>query len=327
MSNTGQTGDASYVTRTNLLKAKTFATFARVYPRTPEFIQVNNVESEYQYKRVGQQLPDCCCTNVGPVKNLIIGNWGYEDPLFIVPVTWSAVNGATSYKITSNQPDQIVEFTGPTSIIYKTSVPNQNNVLITVTATNECSRSSATVTFVPCFLAGSLVTMADNSTKPIELVEVGDKIIGAFGEINEVLALHRPLLGDYTMTKINGEHSTSSHHPHISLDKQFYCMNPSIIDDKLSGGEYPVINKEGQVEMRTLHGLRRGRIQLLTEGVELKTIEGSRTVTTLETYSMPPETQLYNLVVSGSHTYHVDGYAVTGWPREDDFDYDFWTSK
>jgi len=33
-----------------------------------------------------------------------------------------------------------------------------------------------------------------------------------------------------------------------------------------------------------------------------------------------------NLVISGSHTYHVDGYAVTGWPREDDFNYDNWAT-
>lgn len=39
---------------------------------------------------------------------------------------------------------------------------------------------------------------------------------------------------------------------------------------------------------------------------------------------MSPDTQLYNLVIDGSHTYHVDGYAVTGWPKEDDFDYDVW---
>jgi hypothetical protein len=73
-----------------------------------------------------------------------------------------------------------------------------------------------------------------------------------------------------------------------------------------------------------LHGLKKERILQLHESVELKTTDGSRIVKTLETYSLPPETQLYNLVVGGSHTYHVDGYAVTGWPREDDFNYDEW---
>jgi hypothetical protein len=73
-----------------------------------------------------------------------------------------------------------------------------------------------------------------------------------------------------------------------------------------------------------LHGLKRERIEKLHIGVELKTVEGSRITQSIETYSMPEDTQLYNLVVGGSHTYHVDGYAVTGWPREDDFDYDKW---
>jgi len=73
-----------------------------------------------------------------------------------------------------------------------------------------------------------------------------------------------------------------------------------------------------------LHGLKKERILQLHCGVDLKTVEGSRNVRSLEVYEMPPETQLYNLVVGGSHTYHVEGYAVTGWPREDDFDYDAW---
>jgi hypothetical protein len=76
-----------------------------------------------------------------------------------------------------------------------------------------------------------------------------------------------------------------------------------------------------------LHGLAKGRVQTLKLGQPLKTIEGSRVVNTLEAYNLPPETPLYNLVVGGSHTYHVNGYAVTGWPREDDFDYDAWALR
>jgi hypothetical protein len=325
MSRTGQTGDATYVTRTNLLKAKTFATFARAYPTTPEFIQVNNRESEYQYKRVGQQLPDCCCTQLGPVQNITIVRWDYIDQRWQSTITWSPVKGATSYKVTSNQPDQQVVFNGATSILYSTAWNVGNSIDITIIAINECSQSSGIVTAAPCFLAGSLVSMADGTTKPIEDVQVGERVIGAFGEINEVLALHRPLLGEFTMTKINDEHSTSSHHPHISVDKQFYCMTPTVVDNQLSGGTYEVINGEGNKEMRQLLGLKPGRVQQLEEGISLKTIEGSREVKTLEVYTMPPDTQLYNLVISGSHTYYVDGYAVTGWPREDDFNYDSWS--
>jgi hypothetical protein len=193
---------------------------------------------------------------------------------------------------------------------------------LTVNAINDCGRSTASA--YPCFLAGSLVQLADGTQKPIEDVCVGDNVLGAFGETNTVLALHRPLVGSALMCKINDEHSTTNHHPHISTDRKFYCGDPATVENSTYGRPHKVIDAQGQVVERMLHGLRKGRVQKLTLGVELKTVEGSRKVTTLETYSLPPETQLYNLVISGSHTYHVDGYAVTGWPSEEDFDYDAW---
>jgi hypothetical protein len=76
-----------------------------------------------------------------------------------------------------------------------------------------------------------------------------------------------------------------------------------------------------------LDGLKPGRTQLLHVGIHLKTVGGGRIVYNIENYELPPETQLYNLVMGGSHTYHVDGYAVTGWPSEIDFDYDTWVPK
>jgi hypothetical protein len=180
----------------------------------------------------------------------------------------------------------------------------------------------------PCFLAGSPVHMADGSTKAIEDVQVNDLVIGAFGEINRVLALHRPILGSTAqMCKINDEHSTTNHHPHVSIDKQFYCGDPDLVSTTTYGRKHNVIDEFGNTVERMLHGLANERIRKLETGVELKTIEGSRIVKTIELYSMPETTQLYNLAIDGSHTYHVDGYAVTGWPSEHDFDYDTWSRK
>jgi hypothetical protein len=93
------------------------------------------------------------------------------------------------------------------------------------------------------------------------------------------------------------------------------------------GREHEVLNAEGKPEMRMLHGLKKGRVEELKEGDDLKTLDGVRIVKSLEIYSLPEDTKLFNLVVGGSHTYHVDGYAVTGWPREDDFDYEAWCPK
>jgi len=178
----------------------------------------------------------------------------------------------------------------------------------------------------PCFLAGTQVQLADGTTKVIENVCVEDYVLGAFAEIKQVLALHRPLLGTALMCTINGEHHTTNHHPHVSVDGKFYCGNPAVVSNKTYGHMHKVIDAEGNLVDRMLHGLKSERIQQLCVGIELKTVDGHRVTRTLETYSMPEDTQLYNLVISGSHTYHVDGYAVTGWPREDDFNYDNWTT-
>ena len=237
---------------------------------------------------------------------------------------WNALPGAISYTVTTTNPAgnpvPVITYTSPAttaSILYDDSDIHT----VTVTALTSCGTTSSNIQVQPCFLAGSLVHMADGTTKQIEDVLVNDLVIGAFGEINKVLALHRPLLVSAEMCKINDEHNTTNHHPHVSLDKKFYCGNPDLVSNSTYGHKY------GNTAERMLDGLNKERIQKLHTGVNLKTIEGSRITNSIEIYSMPEDTQLYNLVVDGSHTYHVDGYAVTGWPSEHDFDYDNWCRK
>jgi hypothetical protein len=244
-------------------------------------------------------------------------------------VTWSPVEGATSYTVTvtNDYYDGLVLYTGGTTALVFLNMTGGDVETITVTALNDCGSSTASGGFAPCFLAGSLVTLADGTEKVIEDIAVGDLLLGAFGEVNEVLALHRPLLGSYYMVHINGDHYTSAHHPHVTADKQFVCAEPAIVDNETYGRKHTVLNAAGEEELRMLHGLKKGRVQLLEAGMALKVVDGSRLVESIVRADMPADTQLYNLVVGGSHTYHVDGYAVTGWPREDDFDYDAWKPR
>jgi hypothetical protein len=169
--------------------------------------------------------------------------------------------------------------------------------------------------------------MHDGTTKPIEKVLVGDKVRGAFGEINTVEALHRPILGAGAMVVINGEHTTTAHHPHISADRNFYVAEPEIIAGFTYGKKHTVILADGTKEKRVMLGVDKSRLLKLTTGVELQTITGGRVVNTIEYKPMSPMTQVYHLVVSGSHTYNVEGYAVSAWPNESDFNYDTWSAK
>lgn len=269
-------------------------------------------------------LPGCC-----PCPTFVVDTSGIPASEYdwAYAISWTPIEGAT-YTVSLDSVDPyIVTYTSATTAIIDyvwdyTAYPNGINLVIT--ENGRCPVTSKTLLF-PCFLAGSMVQMADGSQKAIEDVVVGDQVLGAFGEVNPVLALHRPLLGTAHMNRINGEHSTTAHHPHVSVDRGFYCSEPATVEQATYGHEHDVMDGSGVVVKRMLYGLKKGRVQRLDLGIVLKTVEGGRPVTSLETYEMPPETQLYNLVTGGSHTYHVDGYAVTGWPREDDWDYDTWT--
>jgi hypothetical protein len=197
---------------------------------------------------------------------------------------------------------------------------------ITVTVSNECS-SNTDYSILGCFLPGTPVALANGSTKPIEEVTVGDLVIGAFGEANPVLALHRPLLGAGKACRINDEHTTTTHHPHVSPDRKFYCPNPAVLRNLAYGQKHTVILADGTKEKRTMTGVRADRNLVLTEGIALQTLTGPRTVTKIEPLSLSPFTKVYHLVVGGSHTYTVDGYAVVGWANETDFNYDTWLPK
>ena len=328
--------DTSYLVKNRLLKGKTLSYYKLFNTKGNEFIGSQFLQSEYVIRALGDRFGGCIPP--GPVTVTAGDPYGAPFPYDSDPyglandITWPAVENATSYTVsavyedlTITTPVHIVN-TGLLSVSVYYSIGALINV--TVTAINICGTSSGTV--IPttaCFLAGSLVQMANGSFTPIEDIQVGDLVLGAFGETNTILALHHPLLGSGKMCTINGEHTSTAHHPHVSADKKFYCEDPQKVNTTVYGKYHKVINEKGEVVDMLLHGLKKGRVQQLTVGIELKTVNGSKKVDTIEVYSMNPATQLYNLAVGGSHTYHVDGYAVTGWPREDDFDYDTWTVR
>ena len=292
----------------------------------------NNYAFTAKYDINGQVITSANCPGNCPseITNFIPSSSPTPALGFTIAVefTWDPITTGTILFVPQFDPSVTDTSYLITSLTTSSGVINTNdgnyNALLTVT--KDCCATRTAIT-APCFLAGSLVTLVDGTEISIEDVKIGDKVLGAFGEINEVLALHRPMLGDNTMTKINEDHHTSSHHPHISSDKKFYAAKPSVAFEGTYGRSHPVIDASGNIVERFLSGLSKDRLLTMTTGVTLQTTSGPRSIESLETYSLTPDTQLYNLVVSGSHTYCVDGYAVTGWPSEDDFDYDAWVPK
>jgi hypothetical protein len=331
------TADNSYAVRTKLAQARAMASFKLQNPTVRDLQNTQFEPSALLTRKLGQ-IPivlqpsgiveqGCCCT--APSGTITISAvYGYDGEFDYYNLSWNTIANADTYTITATYPGLVFSNVTNTSARATFTEGSIGDVTFVITATNSCGSTTTSEQFeYPCFLAGSFVTLADGSEIPIENVKVGDVVVGAFGEHNPVLALHRPFLGAARMVSINEEHITSAHHPHIASNKSFYSADPARVYSSTYGKEHEVLNAEGVTEVRMLHGLAPGRVQQLVPGVVLKTIEGAREVKKIEELDFPSDTQLYNLVVGGSHTYHVEGYAVTGWPREDDFDYDNWVPK
>ena len=177
-----------------------------------------------------------------------------------------------------------------------------------------------------CFLGDAIIAMADGTFKNFEDLQVGDSVLGAFGEVNKVLALTVGLLGGAPMYKINGEHDCTDDEVFVGTDKQFYSIDPTELED-VWGYPTEVIVEDGSTEMWISVGLTTRNLHKATLGIELQTLNGGKILESMEPYSnLPLDTKIYNCVISGSHTLLINGYAHTGWLREDNFDYDKWTS-
>jgi len=181
-----------------------------------------------------------------------------------------------------------------------------------------------------CFVAGTPVLMMDDLWKPIEDVRIGDLVRGAFGSVNRVIGLERPKLGHRPLYLINGELLNTADHmmwtgrDFAVISKQDYITGdyrvtlPVIVDD------------DGRIEMQVYYGVDPARVRQLRIGDALAFGDaGVRPLEFLqELRTYPPQTQLYALVLDGSHTMQIEGgYVVSGWARDDDFDYEAWEPK
>ncbi len=70
-----------------------------------------------------------------------------------------------------------------------------------------------------CFTAGTLIAMADGTSKPIEQVTVGDRVLGRRGRVNRVLGIDRLVLGERPLFALNdGPAFVTAGHPFLTED-------------------------------------------------------------------------------------------------------------
>lgn len=143
-----------------------------------------------------------------------------------------------------------------------------------------------------CFVAGTIVSLANGEKKKIEDVQLGEKLIGQDGLINTVLEFdHPPLAG-----------------------RDLYGINDS---GPFMTPEHPVYTKEGWKAPRMsdtmtayphLESIMVGDLQV---GDEILTEHGDYVkVESIECHENEPDQQVYNFILDGNNTYFADGLLV-----------------
>lgn len=160
-----------------------------------------------------------------------------------------------------------------------------------------------------CFAAGTRITMADGSEKPIEQIEVGEQVLGPNGELNRVMAVQRPLLGARKLYGLNDSTPFfTDGHPFMTKEG-WKSINPAA-----TAAENPTLTvtalKTGDVLTRMqafpAPGAQKSGAPKLTPAVRLETLALER----VEARAAHPTTQLYNLQLDGTHVYFANGYLV-----------------
>ncbi len=154
--------------------------------------------------------------------------------------------------------------------------------------TSGSSYSPGTFQFASCFIADTVVLMADGTTKKIQDVKIGDVLKGQKTD-NTVLGFHNPKLGNKKLYSFNGgEYFVTAEHPFMTTEgwKAF--------DPKLAMQEHKLDIYVGQ----------------LAVGDTLVTANGNIRLNSVSTKTDKSDTQLYNFILNGDNTYYADGYLV-----------------
>lgn len=152
-----------------------------------------------------------------------------------------------------------------------------------------------------CFIAGSKVLMADRTYKPIEEVQVGDKVIGLEEMVNEVVDLRIHEAQQRILCDLGNQHTfVTDTHPFLDSEGYWTAVNLSVAQEK-----YPNLQ---------LRELTPGAV-LMKYDVDLKGYVPYEVSYINQTVH---NVQVYNLNVSGedtpgvpgNDTYIVDGFIV-----------------
>jgi hypothetical protein len=169
--------------------------------------------------------------------------------------------------------------------------------------------SSPATCFSGCFIAGTLIAMADGTSRPIEHVLVGDLVLGNAGQVNRVAEVLLPLLGQRPLYALNGSGSfVTAGHPFLT-EEGWKAIDPAATPaehaglhvDRLSIGDRLLALTGAAVPVGGGKASSAEAVDVRIEAIALENLVAQ---------AADPATQLYNLRLDGDHTYFANGLLV-----------------
>ncbi|WOX51323.1 hypothetical protein R2E40_16150 [Aeromonas sp. CD] len=153
-----------------------------------------------------------------------------------------------------------------------------------------------------CFVAGTRILMADGEERPIETLQIGERVRDQYGHSNRILAVERVLLGARRLYGLNRlAPFFTAEHPFLTTrgwaaiaPAMTRTENPTLAVLPLFTGMYLLGWSE--------HGSA-GSLALAPHPTPLL-------VESLCWLDAPPTTALFNLILDGSHSYVANGLIV-----------------
>ncbi|HHQ4565615.1 TPA: hypothetical protein ACSP2E_000935 [Aeromonas hydrophila] len=153
-----------------------------------------------------------------------------------------------------------------------------------------------------CFVAGTCILMADGEERPIETLQIGERVRDQYGHSNRILAIERVLLGERRLYGLNRlAPFFTAEHPLLTTrgwaaiaPAMTRSENPTLAVLPLFTGMYLLGWSE--------HGSA-GNLALAPHPTPLL-------VESLCWLDAPPTTALFNLILDGSHSYVANGLIV-----------------
>jgi hypothetical protein len=156
-----------------------------------------------------------------------------------------------------------------------------------------------------CFIAGTMVRMADGGTKAIETIRPGDRVLGRDGQINTVTAIERPKLGARKLYGFNGSKAfVTAEHPFLGVGDEWLAIDPLATAEENPRLDVKRLQRGDEIAVFSIAAVQDGNV------LKQVTVLRFLTIDEITEKPAPPDMVVYNLLLDGDHTYFADDYLV-----------------